>query len=111
MAAIVDDVLSLISCQPPSILRPSALLVTFCIALPHFLYAFIWFRPEQLQKLFPKNPVDAFATAGAIGKRKCPPAAVAAVQKQCYTLSNHASNQWQIIISPAQLHNEPMNTL
>jgi hypothetical protein len=95
MAAIVDDVLSLISCQPPSILRPSALLVTFGIALPHFLYAFIWFRPEQWQKLFPKNAVDAFATAGAIGKRK---SGCSTALQQCCALSNHASNQWRTVI-------------
>lgn len=68
MAAVLEDIVSLFSCQPPSVLRPSALLVSFCIALPHFLYAFIWFRPEQWRKMFPKNPVDAFATAGLIGK-------------------------------------------
>lgn len=74
MAAAVDDVFSLFSCRPPSVLRPSALLVSFCIALPHFLYAFIWFRPEQWRKMFPKNPVDAFATAGLVGKREYQPA-------------------------------------
>eukprot|EP00882_Tetradesmus_deserticola_P011688 GHRQ01012366.1.p1 GENE.GHRQ01012366.1~~GHRQ01012366.1.p1 ORF type:complete len:196 (+),score=42.00 GHRQ01012366.1:208-795(+) len=68
MAALVEDVLSLFSCRPPSILRPSAMLVSFIIALPHFLYAFIWFRPELWRNVFPKNPVDAFATAGLIGK-------------------------------------------
>ncbi|KAF6264303.1 hypothetical protein COO60DRAFT_175043 [Scenedesmus sp. NREL 46B-D3] len=68
MDALFQDIMSVYSCQPPSTLRPSALLVTFVIALPHFLYAFIWFKPDQWRNLFPKNPVDAFATAALIGK-------------------------------------------
>lgn len=90
MAAVVEDIVSLFSCQPPSVLRPSALLVSFCIALPHFLYAFIWFRPEQWRKMFPRNPVDAFATAGLIGKRECQPAAA---QQQQRSSSSTACRQ------------------
>lgn len=70
MAGLIEDLDALASCQQPNLLRPSALAVCFAIALPHFLYAFIWFRPEQWMKFFPKSPVDAFATAGLIGKGK-----------------------------------------
>lgn len=39
-----------------------------CLALPHFLYAFIWFKPDAWRQLFKRSSVDAFALAGAVGK-------------------------------------------
>jgi hypothetical protein len=49
----------------------SPLLLCAAVSAPHFLYAFIWFYPDVWQRLFPKNAVQAFATAGALGKREC----------------------------------------
>lgn len=68
MEAITRDVNALLSCSSPEVLRPNNWATMFVIALPHFLYAFIWFQPKVWMKLFPKNPVDAFATAGLVGK-------------------------------------------
>lgn len=68
MDSIVADFNALLTCNSPELLRPPAWATMFVIALPHFLYAFIWFKPNAWMKLFPKNPVDAFATAGLVGK-------------------------------------------
>lgn len=68
MDDIVSDVNALLACGSPKLLRPSPWVTMLMIALPHFLYAFIWFRPKAWMSLFRKNPVDAFATAGLIGK-------------------------------------------
>eukprot|EP00878_Enallax_costatus_P008331 GHUV01008709.1.p2 GENE.GHUV01008709.1~~GHUV01008709.1.p2 ORF type:complete len:196 (+),score=8.20 GHUV01008709.1:519-1106(+) len=68
MDAIVGDVNALLTCGSPTLLRPSSWVTMPMIALPHFLYAFIWFKPKAWMRMFPKNPVDAFATAGLVGK-------------------------------------------
>jgi hypothetical protein len=68
MDDIQHDLIRLSQCESPSVLRPSPLLVMFAIALPHFLYAFIWFKPQAWKRVFPNNAVDAFATAGLLGK-------------------------------------------
>lgn len=70
MDLLVADVNALLTCSSPALLRPSAWATMFVIAIPHFLYAFIWFKPKAWMRLFAKNPVDAFATAGLVGKRK-----------------------------------------
>nr|BBC28425.1 phospholipid-N-methyltransferase [Chlamydomonas asymmetrica] len=38
------------------------------LALPHFLYAFIWFNPKAWTSMFGKRSVGAFAVCGALGK-------------------------------------------
>lgn len=68
MDDIIQDLIGLTQCESPSVLRPSPLLVMLAIALPHFLYAFIWFKPQAWKRMFPNNAVDAFATAGIAGK-------------------------------------------
>lgn len=69
-AALVDLVQEHI-CWQNNVFVPHPFLVFAAIALPHFLYAYIWFKPDSWMRLFPKNPVDAFATAGALGKCEC----------------------------------------
>jgi hypothetical protein len=68
MKGIAELVTDTISCSRNEILPIQPALVFTAIALPHALYAFIWFLPHVWMRRFPKNPVDAFATAGAIGK-------------------------------------------
>jgi hypothetical protein len=77
MAAIAET-LSEYVCERNGVFSPHPFVVFVAIALPHFLYAYIWFKPESWTRLFPKNPVDAFATAGALGK--CEYVSTAALQ-------------------------------
>jgi hypothetical protein len=56
----------------PLSLAESNYLVCGALALPHFLYAFIWFFPQRWMALFKKRSVEAFETVawflkGAIG--------------------------------------------
>lgn len=67
---MIDILRENITCDRNESLAPNPFAVFGAIALPHFLYAYIWFNPEKWMKMFPKSPVDAFATAGAIGKGK-----------------------------------------
>jgi hypothetical protein len=60
---------SLLTCAPPpAALCPSALTLAAVLSAPHFLYAFIWLRPNAWRRVFGSRSVDAFATCGAIGK-------------------------------------------
>lgn len=59
-----------LTCSRNDVFAPHPLLVFTAIALPHFLYAYIWFKPDSWMRMFPKSPVDAFATAGLVGKCK-----------------------------------------
>jgi hypothetical protein len=57
----------------PVSLDASNYLVCAGLALPHFLYAFIWFFPKRWMAMFKKRSVEAFETAawalkGAITK-------------------------------------------
>jgi hypothetical protein len=47
---------------------PSAWVLLSLLASPHFLYAFIWFRPQLWQQAFGDKAVDVFAAFGAVGK-------------------------------------------
>lgn len=68
VAAVVDDVNRLASCAAPRALCPCAWGLAAALAAPHFLYAFIWFRPHAWQRAFGRRSVDVFAACGAIGK-------------------------------------------
>jgi hypothetical protein len=68
MAFVLDDLGRLASCSSPSTLRPTAWCVATALAAPHFLYAFIWFRPHVWRGWFGAKAVDAFALCGALGK-------------------------------------------
>lgn len=46
----------------PLSLAESNYLVCVALALPHFLYAFIWFFPQRWMALFKKRSVEAFET-------------------------------------------------
>lgn len=59
----------LASCvAPDSVFCPSPLALVLAIAAPHFLYALVWLSPSLWQAVFGKRSVDAFATAGVLGK-------------------------------------------
>lgn len=71
MPSLLDLAGDYLTCSRNEAFAPSPLILMISIALPHFLYAYIWFKPQAWMRLFPKAPVDAFATAGALGKREC----------------------------------------
>lgn len=60
-----------LQCQQLSKLCPHPLVLAAAIAAPHFLYAFIWFKPHVWMRLFPKNAVETFAICGLLGKGAC----------------------------------------
>lgn len=60
------DILNCIA--PDSVFCPSPLALVLAIAAPHFLYALVWLNPGVWQAVFGKRSVDAFATAGVLGK-------------------------------------------
>lgn len=68
---VLEDLARLARCESPQLLVPGPIITMAAVAAPHFLYAFIWFKPKAWMRMFPKNPVDAFATAGLLGKREC----------------------------------------
>jgi hypothetical protein len=69
MEVVKADLSRLASCSSPVQLCPSAWVVAGALAAPHFLYAFIWFKPDLWQRLCcGAKAVDAFAFFGALGK-------------------------------------------
>jgi hypothetical protein len=68
MDAIVAELQGTLQCKQLHQLCPHPLILAAAVAAPHFLYAFIWFKPQVWMRLFPKNAVDAFATCGLLGK-------------------------------------------
>jgi hypothetical protein len=66
---LVSNARDLLSCSAPdSVFCPSPLALVLAIAAPHFLYALVWLSPGVWQAVFGKQSVDAFATAGVLGK-------------------------------------------
>jgi len=68
MDDIVSDLGRLASCSSPTVLCPCSWGIAAALAAPHFLYAFIWFRPHVWRRWFGSKAVDVFAACGAIGK-------------------------------------------
>jgi hypothetical protein len=48
--------------------------VVICLALPHFLYAFIWFFPQRWRAMFPQNPIQVFENTAWLLKGAIPEA-------------------------------------
>lgn len=67
MQALTD-----VLCKPPPLLDGQIALNMLLpvVALPHFLYAYIWFMPKQWQGAFGTRAVKVFALCGALGKRR-----------------------------------------
>ena len=68
LKALEADVSRLCSCGGPRLLCPCSWGLAAALALPHFLYAFIWFNPAAWRRWCGTKSVDAFAACGAIGK-------------------------------------------
>jgi hypothetical protein len=71
MDAVIAELQGALQCKQFQQLCPHPLILAAALAAPHFLYAFIWFKPYVWMRLFPKNAVDAFATCGLLGKGTC----------------------------------------
>ncbi|KAI8466259.1 MAG: hypothetical protein J3K34DRAFT_67752 [Monoraphidium minutum] len=68
MDAVLGDLERLASCRSSTQLCPGPWAVAVALAAPHFLYAFIWFKPHLWQRAFGGKSVDIFALCGALGK-------------------------------------------
>lgn len=68
LGELAADVSALASCSSPRASCPCAWGLAAALAAPHFLYAFIWFRPGVWRRWFGPRSVDVFAACGAAGK-------------------------------------------
>lgn len=68
MESLLEDWEALRTCNPPVNACINAWVLLALVSSPHFLYAFIWYRPALWMRAFGGKAVDVFALCGALGK-------------------------------------------
>ncbi len=68
MLAALQDWQALTSCTKVHNVCPNVWTLAALLASPHFLYAFIWYRPHLWRRTFGNAAVDVFALFGTLGK-------------------------------------------